>query len=258
MSIAKLQPNLDKQPIAATRQNSNQQERLKKLQQAAEQFESIFIRQMLAEMRQTIPDEGLIPRGLDDEIYENLFDDEIAKRLAMRNQLGFADMIVKQLSGKLNSGESFDKVIHQIEEVKKQSQEKLPSTKIDDHSSVLQEAAQKYDLDPKLIQAVIKNESNGNPAAISAKGAKGLMQLMDSTAKMLGVKDSFDVKENIMAGAKYLKDLLNQFDNDIRLALASYNAGPGSVRRYGGIPPYAETQNYVEKVMKTFNELKST
>jgi len=257
MSIAKLQPNLEPLKPTTAEQDAAQQERLQKLRSAAEQFESIFIRQMLQEMRQTIPDDGLFQRGLDNEIFENLFDDEIAKRIASRNQLGFADMIVRQLSGKLNSGEPLEKILHNVDKVQNQAKEQLPSAEVNDHLPVIREAAQKYDLDPQLIQAVIKNESNGNPDAVSPKGAKGLMQLMDTTAKMLGVNNPFNVKENIMAGAKYLKDLLNQFDNDIRLALASYNAGPGSVRRYGGVPPFKETKNYVDKVLKTYNELKS-
>ena len=114
-------------------------------------------------------------------------------------------------------------------------------------------AAKKYNLPEKLITSVIKQESNFNASATSAAGASGLMQLMPATARYLGVSDRFDPAQNIMGGAKYLRQMLDQFDNNVETALAAYNAGPGNVKKYGGIPPFQETQNYVKKIMNYMN-----
>ena len=114
-------------------------------------------------------------------------------------------------------------------------------------------AAKTYDLDPLLVHSVIKVESNYNQYAVSNKGAEGLMQLIPSTARRFGVRNSFNASENIDAGVRYLKYLKSLFGDD-RLALAAYNAGEGAVARYGWIPPYAETQNYVYQVGKRYGE----
>ena len=111
-----------------------------------------------------------------------------------------------------------------------------------------------HDLDPDLIRAVIRAESNFNPRAVSRKGAQGLMQLMPGTIWRLSVGDAYDPRENIGAGVRYLRELLDLFRGDLTLALAAYNAGENAVLRYRGVPPYQETQGYVTKVLKWYRQ----
>ena len=119
--------------------------------------------------------------------------------------------------------------------------------------------ADKHALDPLLVKAIIKVESNFNPNAVSPKGATGLMQLMPGTAKMLGVKNSYNVNQNISGGTSYFRKLMDMFDSDTKLALAGYNAGENAVIKYGySIPPYRETQNYVKKVMHHYKHLSNS
>lgn len=117
------------------------------------------------------------------------------------------------------------------------------------YASEINAAATKYNLDPALLAGLVKQESGFNPNATSSAGAKGLTQLMPATARSLGVTDATDPVQALDGGAKYLRQMLDQFGGDERLALAAYNAGPGAVTRFGGIPPYAETKAYVEKVL---------
>ena len=126
-------------------------------------------------------------------------------------------------------------------------------------AALIQAAATRYRVEPALVHAVIQVESGFNPKALSPKGAQGLMQLMPATAQRLGVADAFDPRQNIEGGVRYLAELMALFKNDLRLALAAYNAGEHAVIQHGHqIPPYRETQDYVPKVLQHFQRLRAS
>lgn len=134
-----------------------------------------------------------------------------------------------------------------------------PSWKnIESYDDVIAEAARQNDLSFSLLKALIHVESYFNPKAVSTKGAMGLCQIMPQNLDLLEIGDPFDPWENIMGGARYLRAMLNRFDDKLPLALAAYNAGPTAVERYNDIPPYPETKNYVEKVMRFFSIYKKS
>lgn len=121
-------------------------------------------------------------------------------------------------------------------------------------AELIETVALKHGLDPELVHAVVQAESNYQPRAKSNVGARGLMQVMPKTAKDFGIKNLYDPENNLEAGVQYLKWLMERFDGNLKKTIAAYNAGPGAVRRYRGIPPYQETRQYVQKVMKNFND----
>lgn len=128
----------------------------------------------------------------------------------------------------------------------------------DELDSIFEEAANTYGVSSIILKSIAKAESGFNPSAISSAGAIGIMQLMPQTAAALGVSNSYDARENIMGGAKYISQLLSNYQGNISLALAAYNAGSANVDKYGGIPPFTETQNYVKKVLSYMEEFGSS
>ncbi|MBD3419440.1 MAG: transglycosylase SLT domain-containing protein [Chitinivibrionales bacterium] len=227
----------------------------------AQEFESLFISMVMRSMRKTVPNSSLVPRSLGEKIYTDMLDTEYSGMISRHESLGLADLIQNELEQHRSTPENLNSL----------QQLKNPAWMIDNrmvsrHAGVrfsrslrsriaawnnhIKSAAQKFDIDPHLIRAVIAQESAGNPHAVSHAGAKGLMQLIDSTAAEMRVNNVFDPHQNIQGGSRYLQRMLRKYKGDVRLALAAYNAGPAAVDRYKGIPPYRETQNYVESVLR--------
>ena len=247
--------------------------RKQKLYQASKDLESIFLYHMLQTMRKTVPDNsdsgGVAGTGFGEDVYMQMFDQELASKMAGTGKRSLADMLYSSLekilekqSGIIPETKAVNTLIEPVRkpinlkiknitsENNKPDKLNLPqkNRSVNDFEPIIRKAARKYDLDPKLLESVIKAESGGDPAAVSPAGAKGLMQLMDTTAEEVGVRDIFDPEENILGGARYLRQMLNRF-GDIRTALAAYNAGPGTVEKYGGVPPYKETRDYINKIL---------
>ena len=148
-----------------------------------------------------------------------------------------------------NSKEEVNNTFTKLPEITSISSFSTTTNELPDFDDIIKSQAAKNGIDENLLKAVIKTESGFNPNARSGAGAMGLMQLMPGTAESLGVTDPYNPSQNVEGGTKYLKKLLSKYDGNKEMALAAYNAGPGTVDRYGGIPPYKETQNYVKKVL---------
>ena len=164
------------------------------------------------------------------------------------------------LSDATNSSSSFQNILDaKLNKVDENSQgkvfknDKASKVEID---NLIEKYSNKNGLDKDFVKALVKQESGFNPNATSKCGAMGLMQLMPSTAQGLGVSNAYDIEQNIAGGTRYLKSMIERFNGDEKLALAAYNAGPNAVKKYGGIPPYQETQNYVKNVLSIYENMK--
>jgi len=254
------------------------------LEKSAKEFEGVFLNTLLKAMRQTVPENELFNGGGATKFYRQMHDAEIARTLATGHSgMGIADMIVRQLSrepvedapvpdsGGGVLGPPAPKVLARYRDVISTGPESVARKRLallatQQGAAVadtlkrfdreIESAARKSGLDPALILSVVMEESGGDPGALSAKGAMGLMQLMPDTATELGVEDRSDAAENLLGGARYLADMLGQFAGKLDVALAAYNAGPGTVDRLGGkIPPYPETRRYVDRVLDRYEKL---
>lgn len=166
------------------------------------------------------------------------------------------DTIERQIQSLNSFAQKPDADFQKILESSVQSKKNPTSVSRNEIDNLITKYADKNGLDEAFVKAVINQESGFNPNATSHCGAMGLMQLMPATAQGLGVTNAYDAEQNIEGGTKYLKGLMDRFGNDKQLALAAYNAGPNAVKKYGGIPPYAETQNYVKKVLSKYDTYK--
>jgi len=219
-----------------------------RLKKATRDFEALFVAYLLKVMRESVPKSELLGEGFGGEFFQGLMDLEVAAQISRQSSLGLADMVYRQLSTSRQVGPSTIGLREYGKGATPSSPASVPKP-LRKYDDIIESAARKYGLDPNLVRAVIAQESSGQAEAISPKGAQGLMQLMPETAAELGVRNPRDPAENIWGGVRYLRALLDRHRGDVRLALASYNAGPGAVERYRGIPPYAETRDYVEKVL---------
>ncbi len=228
----------------------------------AEEFEQIFASMMLRSMRSTTYGNELIPQSFGEKVYTEMLDGEVARLLSSQSGLGLAELILKELDKGEESTVEIQPRAPSVSNSKSIRMHESPAKaagrvahSVHKWKDLIGEAAQIHGVSPDLISAVITQESAGNPHAISRAGAKGLMQLMDGTARDMGVTRVFDPRQNIMGGTRYLKEMLTRFGGDERLALAAYNAGPSAVERYKGIPPFTETREYVERVLNIRNTL---
>ena len=243
---------------------------------AARGFESIFFNMMIKEMKSGLKDENDKEDSFGGDTMlsyaDTLLSDQISKT---GSGIGIADKIYEYLTGeKIPVNTVVTPASNVISENKssKDSTKNLKSglssditenisgnflervkLRLNNYDDLIQNASETHNVPQSLIKAVITAESAGKQEAKSSAGAKGLMQLMDGTASNLGVKNSYDPEQNIMGGSKYLSQMLTKFNGDVKLALAAYNAGPGNVDKYNGVPPFKETQAYINRVLKYNN-----
>ncbi|HOP06915.1 MAG TPA: transglycosylase SLT domain-containing protein [candidate division Zixibacteria bacterium] len=275
-----------------------EKERLKKATQEFEAFFTHYMLKTMRETIPDSPfeDEGMLSSSNGKDIFTDLFDMEVARQMAGGGSRSIGDMLYNSMLplieaeygvgsdntelNPLNGSESIPIELNQDEFRDVESEEQpigLPESSstsisitpqttsgpldtaeiISQYGRHIRSAARENEIDPALITAVIKAESNGDASAVSKAGAKGLMQLVDSTATDMDVTEVFDPKENIAGGSRYLKKMIDRF-GDTEQALAAYNAGPENVKKYGGVPPYRETQEYVEKVMTEFRAIRKS
>ncbi len=249
-----------------------------KTRKACREFESILLYRMLSTMRKAFQDEDQEDSGFGGDIFKSMMDEQLSLALAKSGGIGLAGMLEKALGIESESGRPRPGKEVRISPVRTREPYVTPPNAARNraaqaqvgepkkaglggilkiYDSTIRAASEVFGVSADLVRAVIMQESGGNPKAVSHKGAKGLMQLTDPTARELGVSDPFDPVQNIFGGTRFLAKMLKTFKGNLELALASYNAGPGAVEKYGGIPPYKETQDYVESVKGKLEALRT-
>ena len=228
----------------------------KKLAKASLDFESLLTGMMLKSMNKT---SGLFgDKGFGSGVLDVVFETELASFMTKSNSFGIAENLFRTMTGESLGKYKMPEIKIEVP-TKKVNKPDLTKSSIDDKiarfENIIEDASKKYGIDKNIIKSIIKTESAGNEKAISKANAKGLMQLMDVTAKEMGVKNVWDPAENIYGGTKFFSQMLRLFDGDLKLALAAYNAGPGNVQKYNGIPPFEETKHYVARVMNNIKKL---
>ncbi len=238
--------------------NTSQHES-KRLEKVSKDFEAMFLSFVLKSLMKISGEERSLFGGdnFGADILDSVFLFEISRHVAKNGKFGIAELISKQLESKELKNESKQELNKNVEGDKVIQRRKVNTgygkpmvERINKFDEIIKKASSEFDVPEELIKAIIAVESSGDVFAISPKGAKGLMQLMDSTARFVGVKNVWHPVENIYGGVKYLRYLLDKFNGDLKLALAGYNAGPENVLKFGGIPPFPETIEYVGKVVR--------
>jgi len=239
-----------------------------KLAKASKDFESMLTTMMIKSMTKTT--DGLFGKdNYGGDVLDVLFETEMANHITNAKGMGIADKIYNSLTGEsLSALKNIDNnlALRRDTPVSKKDISKPISTdkvtpsgnaikRLQKYDQIINDAAEKFNIDKKLIQSVILTESSAKANAHSSAKAKGLMQLMDSTATAMGVNDPWNPEENIHGGTKYLSKLLNLYQGNKDKALAAYNAGMGNVKKYNGIPPFKETQNYIKRVNNYLNSM---
>ncbi len=235
-----------------------------KIAHAAKEFESLLTSIMLKSMTKTTNGMfGSDSFGGDD--FSMIFLNQIASFISEKKDLGIADVLYKKITGEdLNvkpKPQELQPLKSELKTESKPATKKAPSItpsgkaidRLNRYDNIINEASNIFGVNKNVIKSVILTESSAKENAISGANAKGLMQLVDSTATEMGVKNVWNPKQNIFGGTKYLAEMLRKYNGNLDLALASYNAGPQNVDKYGGIPPFEETQNYVKRVLGYLN-----
>ena len=242
-------------------------EKKEKLAKAAKDFEALMTQMMLKSMNKTSG--GMFgEEGYGGDTMDTIFESEISKYMTESKSLGIAEMIYKKMTGEdlpnlrvESPGINKTRIQEFIKDYTPEKDSIKPSNqsleRLEKFEPIINDTAESFGVNPNIIKSIILAESAGNEKAHSSANAKGLMQLIDSTASQMGVNNVWDPAQNIFGGTKYFTKLLRQYKGDINLALAAYNAGPGNVDKYNGVPPFNETQSYITRVLgylKHFNE----